>query len=130
MIGIRFVDRDMVVRYHWGFGVGHVYSRWQGANRTAESSRLESPHSSSTTSNSEATYESIAVTEGDTLSLNWDRDPDTQSVEFGFENGDDDLGEADSEDPGNLEHRLDAEDDDDLFADLYDMYGDRAFDIY
>ncbi|KAF8063262.1 hypothetical protein FPV67DRAFT_1563422 [Lyophyllum atratum] len=23
----RFVDRDMVMRYHWGLGVGHVYSR-------------------------------------------------------------------------------------------------------
>ena len=22
----RFVDRDMVVRYHWGIGVGHTYS--------------------------------------------------------------------------------------------------------
>ena len=23
---ISFVDRDMVMRYHWGLGVGHVYS--------------------------------------------------------------------------------------------------------
>jgi hypothetical protein len=23
----RFVDRDMLMRYHWGLGVGHVYSR-------------------------------------------------------------------------------------------------------
>lgn len=22
----RFVDRDMVMRYHWGLGVGHIYS--------------------------------------------------------------------------------------------------------
>ena len=22
----RFVDRDMVMRYHWGLGVGHVYA--------------------------------------------------------------------------------------------------------
>ena len=23
----RFVERDMVMRYHWGLGVGHLYSR-------------------------------------------------------------------------------------------------------
>jgi hypothetical protein len=23
---VRFVDRDMVVRYHWGHGVGHTYA--------------------------------------------------------------------------------------------------------
>jgi len=23
----RFVDRDMVMRYHWGLGIGHLYSR-------------------------------------------------------------------------------------------------------
>jgi len=22
----RFVDRDMVMRYHWGYGVGHTYA--------------------------------------------------------------------------------------------------------
>lgn len=25
-ITIRFVDRDMVMRFYWGLGVGHVYS--------------------------------------------------------------------------------------------------------
>ena len=25
-IAQRFVDRDMLLRYHWGLGVGHVYS--------------------------------------------------------------------------------------------------------
>ena len=25
----RFVDRDMVMRYHWGLGVGHVYTHNQ-----------------------------------------------------------------------------------------------------
>lgn len=23
---VRFVDRDMVMRYYWGLGVGHIYS--------------------------------------------------------------------------------------------------------
>jgi len=26
----RFVDRDMVMRYHWGLGVGHSYAHKQG----------------------------------------------------------------------------------------------------
>lgn len=25
-IGNRFVDRDMLMRYHWGLGVGHIHS--------------------------------------------------------------------------------------------------------
>jgi hypothetical protein len=29
VFAIRFVDRDMVMRYHWGLGVGHVYSHQQ-----------------------------------------------------------------------------------------------------
>jgi hypothetical protein len=27
----RFVDRDMVMRYHWGLGIGHVYSHHSGS---------------------------------------------------------------------------------------------------
>ena len=26
MTSYRFVDRDMLMRYHWGFGVGHLYA--------------------------------------------------------------------------------------------------------
>lgn len=26
---LRFVDRDMLIRYHWGLGIGHKYS-WEG----------------------------------------------------------------------------------------------------
>lgn len=26
LIFLRFVDRDMVIRYHWGHGVGHTYA--------------------------------------------------------------------------------------------------------
>jgi hypothetical protein len=32
---VRFVDRDMVMRYYWGLGVGHVYSRCQASMRRA-----------------------------------------------------------------------------------------------
>jgi hypothetical protein len=27
----RFVDWDMVMRYHWGLGIGHVYSHHSGS---------------------------------------------------------------------------------------------------
>jgi hypothetical protein len=27
----RFVDRDMLMRYHWGLGIGHAYSHIQPA---------------------------------------------------------------------------------------------------
>jgi hypothetical protein len=27
---VRFADRDMVMRYHWGLGIGHVYSHGRG----------------------------------------------------------------------------------------------------
>lgn len=29
LLAIRFVDRDMLMRYHWGLGIGHKYS-WDG----------------------------------------------------------------------------------------------------
>jgi hypothetical protein len=30
LISHRFVDRDMLMRYHWGLGVGHLYTRIPG----------------------------------------------------------------------------------------------------
>ena len=32
MITQRFVDRDMLLRYHWGLGVGHTYSHVRGGS--------------------------------------------------------------------------------------------------
>ena len=29
LLNVRFVDRDMLLYYHWGHGVGHVYSHTQ-----------------------------------------------------------------------------------------------------
>lgn len=31
-VATRFVDRDMVMRFHWGLGVGHVYSHADSSN--------------------------------------------------------------------------------------------------
>jgi hypothetical protein len=30
LISCRFVDQDMLMRYHWGLGVGHLYTRIPG----------------------------------------------------------------------------------------------------
>ncbi|KIM59250.1 hypothetical protein SCLCIDRAFT_27507 [Scleroderma citrinum Foug A] len=38
----RFVDRDMVMRYHWGLGVGHAYAHGQGiGNETVQNQTSE-----------------------------------------------------------------------------------------
>jgi hypothetical protein len=36
----RFVDRDMVMRYHWGLGVGHVYGHHPRSSTEAGTSAL------------------------------------------------------------------------------------------
>jgi hypothetical protein len=41
----RFVDRDMVMRYHWGLGVGHIYSHHSGSPTEAGTG----PHASNST---------------------------------------------------------------------------------
>ena len=34
---LRFVDRDMVMRYHWGLGIGHVYAHVKRPTKDNES---------------------------------------------------------------------------------------------
>ena len=39
------MDRDMVMRYHWGLGVGHVYSHSHGAgNRIIQNQTAGGEH--------------------------------------------------------------------------------------
>lgn len=33
---VRFVDRDMLMRYHWGLGIGHKYS-WDSGSQAEDS---------------------------------------------------------------------------------------------
>jgi hypothetical protein len=44
---VRFVDRDMVMRYHWGLAVGHAYAHEKGdtdsMNRHVEECNREAP---------------------------------------------------------------------------------------
>ena len=39
----RFVDRDMLLRYHWGHGVGHVYSHVTRAEATSSGNAVSTP---------------------------------------------------------------------------------------
>lgn len=41
MIPIRFVDRDMVMRYYMGFGIGHTYSWSTQPDRNKDNARQE-----------------------------------------------------------------------------------------
>jgi hypothetical protein len=38
---LRFVDRDMLMRYHWGMGIGHVYSWHSVATSASPSTNLD-----------------------------------------------------------------------------------------
>ncbi|KAF8440782.1 hypothetical protein L210DRAFT_3399735, partial [Boletus edulis BED1] len=60
----KFVDRNMLMRYHWGFGVGHTYSHvWGSDTNQAESTQAnpECLYSCSFTPNS-AEFETILDT--------------------------------------------------------------------
>lgn len=47
----RFVDRDMLMRFHWGLGVGHTYSHFRdGAANQAESTQDHDSHITTNTS--------------------------------------------------------------------------------
>lgn len=41
----RFVDRDMLLRYHWGLGVGHTYSHIPSSTDESRSAETLSPAS-------------------------------------------------------------------------------------
>ncbi|KIJ10243.1 hypothetical protein PAXINDRAFT_86346, partial [Paxillus involutus ATCC 200175] len=119
----RFVDRDMLLRYHWGLGVGHTYSHvWGGpmVNSQSKSDRLHSPlaHSSMQNDSPDRTH----ATTGGSSMLEEPGDPDAE-----FSITDQDAlewegsgGEADTE-----------EDNDELDNDAfvrYEMYGSDSGD--
>jgi hypothetical protein len=111
----RFVDRDMLMRYHWGLAVGHVYShaRWPNipANSITESSADEWD------AMNEDVHES-RVQDQDATS---NTDSDWENPELGFENREDDCIDS-GEDPESEPERVD-DGDDELFVAIDDMYG-------
>ena len=127
LTGLRFVDRDMVVRYHWGLGIGHVYSHGQGtANITTTS--VQAPDV--TTDNSVGIN---ALEDGNDFDVDNPEDGndfDVDNPELGLEDREDDLGEEDDRED---EPQIDCDDDEDdeqLVA-MDDMYGPvGTFDDY
>lgn len=92
---LRFADRDMIMRYHWGLAVGHVYSHNQ--NESTPSPSAQAP-TTTTTPNLEP--EPSAMPEVDIFPhelRDQENDPDADCPELGFENREDDLIEADED---------------------------------
>lgn len=82
---VRFADRDMLMRYHWGLGIGHVYAQ---ESKLQQNSQAATPDGEADGTNMLDDEESAdarhqAVTLGEDI-----QDPD-------FE-----LGDSDSPEPG------------------------------
>jgi len=104
-MSFRFVDRDMLMRYHWGLGVGHIYSHVQRANGPS------APTDTQTTSTA-ADEDSVNEEPPDD-----DIASDAENPELGFDNrGDDwtDIEEGSENEP---------EEEDEIIVAMDDMYG-------
>lgn len=82
----RFVDRDMIMRYHWGLGVGHVYAHDQTPSRAVT---IFSESESNTDLNRP---QGVPTSEDATPVFN-DNESDIEQPEFELRNRDDDLWE-------------------------------------
>jgi hypothetical protein len=111
-LDIRFVDRDMIMRYHWGLAIGHTYSHGQPAS--AASTFTDDSHSAMT-----------GELEEQIEQINHATDPDIEDLEFSLENLEDDLGDRDG--GSDEEHGEDS--DDEQHVVMYEMYGPDYFDI-
>jgi hypothetical protein len=110
--GLRFADRDMVMRYHWGLGVGHVYSHDQGMARTTTTS-CTSAQTSAITMDNPVDIIHQQLDDGN--------NSDVDNPELGLEDRDDDLGENDRL---RDEAEVDCDDDsDEQLLVMDDMYG-------
>ena len=85
-----FVDRDMVMCYHWGLGVGHVYSHSDCAgNGIIQNQTADGEHEQEADEQDEGVYCSTSDTRGggeeETLASDFDNDShegsDSGSVE-------------------------------------------------
>ncbi|KAG6904490.1 hypothetical protein DXG01_009497 [Tephrocybe rancida] len=129
----RFVDRDMLMRYHWGLGVGHVYSHNLSSPESEQdaSSRKESEATitgdmgnlHTGPSSHEIVREDVKMAERDNMSRadsesdaaddisNKDSDPDSDLGDSYSDGGDD--GDANESDPGSTDELYAGIDNDD-----------------
>ena len=107
----------MIIRYHWGFGIGHIYSHGQTAGFAATSTQAAD---TSDDLEPEANISSQPVDHS--------YNSDVDDPELGFENREgDDLGDEDGWEDCPLE---DVDCDDDQLVAMDDMYGLSTFDDY
>jgi hypothetical protein len=102
-----FVDRDMIMRFHWGSAAGHTYTH--GSNTSDFNHTLPTPEA----------FEGFEPETGDSgVDIYIPEDAGDDDPELGFENREDDLGENEvlSEEEGSIE-------DDYEFLAMNDMYG-------
>jgi len=101
----------MLMRYHWGLAVGHVYSHGQGVDAP---STLAAAQDFDDTAENETVLEPCLRDDQDDVS-------DTEDPELGFDNREDDWvdAEGDSEEEGVGAE----EDEDELIVAMDDMYG-------
>jgi hypothetical protein len=107
----RFVDRDMVMRYYWGMGVGHAYSHEQTAFDPTASATTQIPDMT-THADSEAALEPRAP--------NQDCESDHEDPELGLDNREDDWTDTEEYSEDELSR---VEEEEELIIDMDDMYG-------
>jgi hypothetical protein len=125
---VRFVDRDMLMRFHYGLAVGHSYSHYQ-APRTSGTPLPDSDEPCSSDDIGIERAESSELRHND-----WsDSDPviDTPGLDLEFEDDcneddEDDLGVWEDDDGEGSDGR--SEDSDTLLG-LEEMYGDRTMEM-
>jgi hypothetical protein len=108
----------MIMRYHWGLAVGHVYSHDSAANTSTGTSAVQS---SVIDGGLEPELEAATDPNPDPHPPHHDSDSDTEDPELGFEDREDDL--IDTRDGFHSEDELDVDfDDDDLLVMTDEMY--------
>lgn len=106
---LSFVDRDTLMRYHYGLGIGHMYSRDAEPNRASRTPAGHSESSQSSAFEIHNDVENVDEPHGDTLG----------AVEDG-----DSIDDDDHLDSSETEDLLDEEQsDDDEFWGRQEMYG-------
>lgn len=115
----RFVDRDMVMRYHWGLGVGHIYSRRnsstppttaQSDGNTIATPQSQNPPQSEATAANPHCLEAIG--EGD------DDKASDRSVEEEHTEESDHMGDESDSDEDSSSGESDVVDKEDMYGDV------------
>jgi hypothetical protein len=108
---LRFVDPDMLMWYHWGLGIGHIYSH---GHTEGHSTAVSATAQASDTRADDEGPEAPAMV------INHQDDSDFENPEFGLENEEDDLWEIE-------ESSRDSKPDEELLT-MVDTYGECVID--